>query len=194
MVTDVDEVFTRGGRGLIDLLEYCVVSVRCDPIFVFLVREYRLQPSAPRAIALHEMFCERDAPARLSIFNAVAPGQLALRQRIEPLRAAWLALEARAENGGGAAHGEPADEETEASAVPVPVPAKYLFDKILRAVARGGQLMQVARDYDPALEPVANLPGGCINAGQRAFVENVWQPRMRPCLVSAGFRRIANVG
>jgi hypothetical protein len=39
-----------------------------------------------------------------------------------------------------------------------------------------------------------NLPGGRLSAGQRAFVETVWRPRVRPQLVAAGFWRAANLG
>ena len=47
--------------------------------------------------------------------------------------------------------------------------------------------------FDPAQSPAANLPGGRMTAGQRAFVEGVWQPRVRPELVRAGFWKIADV-
>jgi hypothetical protein len=33
-----------------------------------------------------------------------------------------------------------------------------------------------------------------MTAGQKAFVENVWRPRVRPALVAAGFWRVATIG
>jgi hypothetical protein len=32
-----------------------------------------------------------------------------------------------------------------------------------------------------------------MTPGQKAFVERVWVPRVRPRLVAAGFRRIADI-
>jgi hypothetical protein len=57
----------------------------------------------------------------------------------------------------------------------------------------GGALRAVGELYDPSLTPHENLPGGRMTPGQKAFVERVWVPRVRPRLVAAGFRRIADI-
>ena len=75
----------------------------------------------------------------------------------------------------------------------VPYPGRYIFNGIASQVWAGKQLRWVAQTYDPALSPHENLPGRRLTAGQKAFVENSWEPASRPCLVSAGFRRIANI-
>ena len=49
------------------------------------------------------------------------------------------------------------------------------------------------RNYDPARTPMQTLPNGKMNAGQRQFVEQIWQQVLRPHLVAAGFWRIATV-
>ena len=79
MAVNVGEVFARGGKGLIDLLEFCVISVRMDPVFVFLAGEFRARPTAQGAVALYELFCARDAPARLSALRALPPYDLVVR-------------------------------------------------------------------------------------------------------------------
>ncbi len=55
-------------------------------------------------------------------------------------------------------------------------------------------IRRIRETYDPALEPVENLPGGKMTAGQRMFVERVWRPKLRPHLVQAGFLRVASIG
>ena len=171
---DVQELLDRGGKSLIDLLEYCVFSMQFEVVFAFLAREYRNDPTLPGALALYDVFCKKDAPARLSLESLLPPRDLRLQSDLEPLRGLW----------------------ERAAAPPAPRPAKHLFDFLVREAAQGpgDSLNSVARRYDPGTDPLSNLPGGTMTAGQRAFVENVWRPRVRPRLVAAGFRRIGNVG
>ena len=205
MAVNVGEVFARGGKGLIDLLEFCVISVRMDPVFVFLAGEFRTHPTARGAVALYELFCTRDAPARVSALRALPPYDLrlpaAVRPLAESLERARAAPEteafARAETEGGVESGEEASggvappEELP----PALFPAKYMFDEVVRQLEAGrrGQLREVGELYDPSLTPHENLPGRRMTPGQRAFVDRVWVPRVRPRLVAAGFRRVADI-
>jgi len=73
---------------------------------------------------------------------------------------------------------------------------RYLFDAVVNELtdtAAEETLAAILDHYDPDRSPHENLPGGRMSAGQRAFVEQVWEPRLRPYLVAAGFRRIANI-
>ena len=66
-----------------------------------------------------------------------------------------------------------------------------LFDHLR---LENGTVQLIARDYDPAKTPVENLPGGRFSQAQRFFLEKVWQPRLRPPLVKAGFWRVGTIG
>jgi hypothetical protein len=87
---------------------------------------------------------------------------------------------------------EPPDED---SAVSIAVPLRNVFDAIARGVQQdgSGRLARLASTYDPLLTPEQNLPGGKLTAGQRYFVENVWQPLVKPRLAAGGFWPIANI-
>jgi len=190
MAVDLQQTFSRGGRALVGLLDFCVLSVKMDPLFVFLVGEFRVRPTAAGAIALYDVFCAVGAPARVSVTQALPPRSLRLQQVIEPLRQDWdesLAPPAAAETADGI------DEDSHKRPPPAPIPGKYLFDDLATAAWSGEQIAAVARQYDPALEPRENLPGGRLTAAQKAFVDYMWEPRIRPCLVGAGFRRVANI-
>ena len=160
-----------------DLLEYCVKSYKMDAIFVFLVGEYRLRPTVASALALYQMFCANDAPARLSVRELLPPRNLRIEISMAPVQQA----------------AQPAADLPPARRLVNP--GKHLFDFIVEGIlARAGnQLEEVIRQYDPALTPDQNLPGGRMTAGQLAFVEKVWGPLVRSRLVAAGFRRIANI-
>jgi len=204
VAVNVGEVFARGGKGLIDLLEFCVISVRMDPVFVFLVGEYRTHPTAPGAVALYELFCARDAPARVSALRALPPYDLRLSAAARPLaeslertrdardaEAEAAAAEETGEDGGGPGVVAPS------GVLPPPplFPARYIFDEVVRQLESGrrGQLREVGELYDPTLTPYENLPGRRMTPGQQAFVDRVWAPRVRPRLVAAGFRRVADI-
>ena len=49
MRTDINEVFSKGGKPLIEFLDYCVRSIQMDLVFMFLVREYHNGPTAAKA-------------------------------------------------------------------------------------------------------------------------------------------------
>ena len=183
MPVDLDDVFRQGGAVLLDLLQFCVLSARLEPVFALLVREYRAAPTAARALALYDLFCAPGAPARIRADAALPPYDLRLPRAIAPLRAA-LAQQAR-----------PRPEEEGPGPAP-PRPANYLFDQVVEWLRQrpDGPLQAVGRDFDPDRPPLENLPGGRMSAGQRAFVENVWRPRVRPALVAAGFWQVAALG
>ena len=70
-----------------------------------------------------------------------------------------------------------------------------LFDRVVDAVTHdgAGPWARLALYYNPALEPSENLPGKAMTHSQRHFVENVWKPRIRPCLVAAGFWQMQTI-
>ena len=176
MAINLDRIFARGGKELIDVLNYCVRSVQMDPVFVFLVEEYRLAPAAPRAIALYDIFVGVGAPARIDGGDLLPPRDFGLEQLIQRLRPASPAAAASPRSNVG--------------------PGKFIFDSLRKYVStnRRGSIAKIKRRYNPKLGPNDNLAGGKMTAGQRQFVDQVWQPRVRPVLVRAGFRRIANIG
>ena len=59
------------------------------------------------------------------------------------------------------------------------LPPRYLFDAVVQKLISDQREMisQVEQAYEPALTPHENLPGGRLQAGQRAFVDNVWLPK-----------------
>jgi hypothetical protein len=185
---DLNAVLLRGGTTLLDLLQFCVLSVQPAPLFVFLVQEYRQTPRAASALALYDAFCAPAAPARVEADIVLAPRDLRLHQAIEAVRrqVAWAAA--------------PLPPVAEGEQPPprrfVPIPPAHLFDPVVSHLRdlEDGPLARVSRDYNPDRAPLENLPGGKMNASQRFFVDNIWRPRLRPQLVAAGFWRIATVG
>jgi hypothetical protein len=167
---------------MIDLLKYCVYSGRMDLVFLSLVREFRTRPTAAKAVTLYELFCAEGAPARLSAGAALPPRNLHIRQAIERLRENLRRAKER-------------DRDKHRFAAPATTPPAFLFDFIVEQIEndREGPLAQVSRDYDPQRTPVENLPEGQMSPGQRQFVANVWNRRVRLHLASAGFRSIATV-
>lgn len=186
MAVDIPSTLSRGGRELVDFLEYCVLCQKLDPMFAFLAGEYRLRPTALGAIALYDVFCAPGAQGRVSVTAFLPPRRLALKQHVEQHRAGLLAAE-------DAAAAPPPEGDDDSVPRPLPAPGNYLFDELVAEVKRGQQYREVSTSFDPTRTPRENLPGGTLSAGQRSFVEFVWQPGLRPYLVSAGFRRIANI-
>ncbi|CAN5670188.1 hypothetical protein BH23GEM7_BH23GEM7_12040 [soil metagenome] len=186
-----EEHFTRGGKPLLDLLAFCVMSYRVEALFAFLVREYRMQPTPLRALALFDVFCAPQAPARMRVLEVLPPRNLVFQAELERLRERWIASQPVRL---GDVAIEPGSDEMGALRPP-PVAPKYVFDFLLAHLQELPEdpIGAAGRQFDPALSPDENLPGGRMSAGQRAFVEKIWQPRIRPMLVAAGFWRIATV-
>ena len=177
MAFDIQAVFSRGGEELVNLLDYCVRSVQVDPVFVFLVGEYRMHPTTPKAVALYDVFCAPQAPARLSAPGDLLPPQsLRIEIAVRPLR---LNLDHV--------------RSLESGAPPLILPPHFLFDAVAQQIQEtSAAFRHIKRRYKPQRTPLENLPGGRMNAGQRHFVEQVWEPSLRPLLVAAGFRRVSS--
>lgn len=178
---DLDAILTGGGAPRTALLRYCVMSVTMEPVFVFLAREYRLRPTHGAALALYDVFCARDAVARVSAPGLLPPRDLRLSAAIRPIRQQWEAMQS------------PRPDTDPAAATTAPY--KNLFDFILSALCDDpeGPLAALARRYDPGLEPEMNLPGGKLNVGQRHFVDKVWRALARPRLLRAGFWQVETI-
>lgn len=177
------DVFAAGGKPLIELLDYCVFSVQMDPVFVFLAGEFRMHPACEKALALYDVFCAAGAPARVSADDVLPPLDFRLDRAIEPIRNPPMRIE------------DP--DADEPNLVPsVQTPGKFLFDVVAGELERrpDGAIAAIGRSYDPSRDAQENLPGGKMTAPQRMFVERIWKPQLRPYLVAAGFRRIANIG
>ena len=181
-MVDIPEILTKGGAQRLAFLRYCVLSFNVEPLFVFLVQEYRLRSSHAAALALFDVFCARHAPARLRADELLPPRELRVEAEVARIRAQWDQMQLP----------EPPDEE---SAIPVATPARDLFDAIVHGVLQDakGRLARVSSTYDPARTPEENLPGGKMTEGQRQFVDSVWHPLLKPRLVAGGFWRIATV-
>lgn len=180
-VASIEGLLARGGAARIALLRYCVLSRTMEPLFLFLVGEYRLRPSHARAVAMFDLFCDRQAPARLKCPLLMSPASRGLHTAIATLRRQWAQMQSP----------EPPDPDT---VVPVTVPARNLFDPVATALADPqGRVAELGRRYDPALDPVENLPGRRTTPAQRHFVERVWKPVVRPRLVDAGFWQLGTI-
>jgi len=183
MAVDVQAVLRAGGREAIKLLEFCVLSGQLEPVFGYLVSDYRTQATARRALALYDVFCAVGAPARMHADSALPPRNHGLLQDLQRIRADVLQVES---------YHATQPEHPRA----VAIPPKYLFDRVCAVVdsPEHEAVRRIQERYDPALEPSENLPGGKLTASQRHFVDFVWRPQIRPYLVQAGFPRIATIG
>jgi hypothetical protein len=181
-MADIAEILSKGGEGRIALLRYCVMSITLEPVFLFLVQEYRLRPTHLSALALYDVFCAPQAPARIRSPEALPPRDLHLSSAAGSIRRQSAALQSP-------------DLGDESVQISITLPHRNLFDRIGDALQRDpqGHVARVARQYDPARTPHQNLPGGRMTAVQKHFVEEVWRPVVRPRLVVAGFWQIANI-
>ncbi|MEQ1850433.1 MAG: hypothetical protein ABMA01_02460 [Chthoniobacteraceae bacterium] len=180
MAIDIDDIFRRGGRKLVNLLDYAVRTIQVDLVFIFLVEEYRLHATTPKAVALYDIFCAPQALARLSTVEILPPVNAQIESSIRPLRMNLVQMQAA-----------PAGS---AIAPKLILPPKYIFDSIvlhLRKNSRG--LRAIKRNYRPSRSPMMNLPEGRMNEAQRYFVDRVWEPILRPRLIAAGFRHMTAI-
>jgi len=179
---DLAGILSRGGEARIALLRYCVMSITPEPVFLFLVNEYRLRPAHPSALALYDVFCGPEAPVRVRMHDALPPRDLHLSSAAGSIRKQWVALQSP-------------DPQEEGVRTSITVPHRNLFDRVVAAldVDPEGHMGRLALDYDPARTPHQNLPGGKMTAAQKHFVERVWKPVARPKLTAAGFWQIANI-
>src|SRR5690606_29967459 len=114
-------------------------------------------------------------------------------------RVAVFTLQAVASTEGPAATGPDSSVTPRPDAADVRPPgilaASRQFDQLVARLSAtpGSPLADAGRAYDPALSPAENLPGGRMSPAARAFVDNVWRPRVAPVLVHAGFRHASNL-
>jgi len=164
---DVLEALERRGKGTLDFLDYCVRSTQLEPLFVFLVQEYRFSPTVPKAIALFHTFC---APAAIAKVSTDAEDEQ-LQKAMRPITVTWTRMQAALVFGPG-------------NGIPPLAPPSTLFDALAEKILRAGILGKLRRNYCAGLK---------MNRVQQHFVEKIWQPIIRPHLVAAGFWRIAEV-
>jgi hypothetical protein len=189
---DVERQFIIGGKPLLDFLTFCVVGMNVEPLFAFLVQEFRVNPTEAGALALYDCFCAPGAPARLRhAADVLPPRNIRFEQEVQRFRerrrlAAVLVPPPR---------DDATEDEYEGPPSMPPVP-KYIFDVIIQYLRElpENPILEPGRTYDPNLTPAQNLPGGRMTQGQRYFVDKVWQPRVRPDLVRGGFWKVATVG
>ena len=183
MAIQIADVFRIGGVGLIEFLHYCVFSGQLEAVFAFLVQEYRNHATSRRALALYDLFCAPGALARIKAEPVLPPLDWRIHRWTQPFRPK---LARRGPEPGG----------TNEIPQPLGFPAPYIFNFIILYLEDTGDcpLHAISRQFDPARAPLENLPNGKMTPGQRAFLENVWRPTVRPQLVAAGFWRIANIG
>lgn len=141
--------------------------MQVDPLFVFLVQEYRANPTVPKAVALFHTFCAPGALAKLSVGTENQQIQKAMRSII----VSWTRMQAALIFGPG-------------NAVPPACPPASLFDTLAQDILRAGILARLKRHY---------RAGAKMNRLQQHFVEKIWRPIIRPHLVAAGFWQIAEL-
>ena len=183
MPIDPWTMLAAGGRPAIGLLEYCVISTQLEIVVAWLIEDYRNRPTAERAIALYDAFLARQAPARIRAPAVLPPHGSLLAAQIDRVRRQLEDVTVH-----NAQH--PDDRR------PPAIPPRSVFDDVSTALRAPDfePVLTIRETYDPAREPAGNLPGGRMNAGQRAFLENTWRAQIRPALVHAGFARVATVG
>jgi hypothetical protein len=179
---DVTDILVKGGEQRVALLRYCVMSMTVEPLFVFLTQQYRLRPTHIAALALYDVFCALDAPARVRASGALPPKNLTLQATAYSIRQQWDQLQSP-------------EQPDQRSTVSITTPYRNLFDPVVASVRDDpqGYFAQLGTRYDPRLAPHENLPSGRMTAAQRHFVENVWRRAARPRLVAAGFWQVADI-
>lgn len=181
MPVDIPATLSQGGDGAISLLQFCIRSGQLEPLFLYLTQDYQQRPSHLAALTLFDMFCASNAPARLSVATVLPPQELRLSGSITMLRQQWQQMQqVRA--------GQAIDEEKKLF---IAQPQRGLFDTVVAAF--GPRFELIASQFDPDKRVNDNLPDGKLSAGQRNFVNLVWQAKVRPQLASAGFWRVTTL-
>jgi hypothetical protein len=175
---DIPAILAEGGEAAIALLQFAIRSGQREPLFYALVTDYRQRCNHQTALALFDLFCAADAPARLSISHVLPPQDLRFSASMPMLRQQRAQMLAP----------EPPDPEKK---LHIAQPQRTLFDGILQAMTPVFEA--IGQQYDPAKRVNDCLPGGSMSQGQRHFVTQVWVPRVRPQLVAAGFWRVTTL-
>lgn len=168
---------------MIQLLTYCIFMQKLDPVFQLLVKNYQLQPTGAKAIALYENFVAPQAQLLISASPVDKSSDRQLSQTLEKILSADQLL------------GQPINDEIEDSPIHVKhLPAKSIFDGILKSVLlNSSQFISIESEYEPTRIAVENLLSGQLTPAQRHFNEHIWRPS-RQRLTGAGFFSIANIG
>lgn len=177
-VFDIPALLAQGGETAIGVLQFSIRSGQLEPLFYALVTEYRQRNNHLTALTLHDLFCAADAPARLPVPYVLPPQDLRFAATIPMLRRQYAQMQA------------PQAPE-EGQRLFSSQPQRNLFDAVVQALQPG--IERVGTQFDPEKRVNDCLPGGKMSASQRQFVTNVWQPRIRPQLVAAGFWRVGTV-
>lgn len=187
MTIDIQKATAAGGATLIDLCEYCVCSAQLDPLFVILVRDYQILPANGKALALFDVFCQRESQNCLTTINAEKPVSGLLVADIERLRQPMrVKVDSDSDDKQGVAVPEFMEIQRQ--------PANYLFNDLARGVVENSvHYHTLESDYDPELTAHQNLPGGIMSPSQRNFADQIW-PSVRGILVTGGFVRMASIG
>ena len=182
----VDRIIAQGGEALVELLKYCVYCRELDPLFLMLVRNYQMLPSAAKAMAIYNTFQEHHSLLKISGEIPARRGDALLLQAIAAIVETDRRILQQQSN-------EPVDDEGAGQIVPF-LPARYLFDASVNALkASSRQFTRIEKEYDPELGAYGNLPERKIDTVQTAFIEHRWKPA-RAVLGSAGFYLVANIG
>ncbi len=185
---DLYALQSTGGAQAIALWQYCVRSVNPDALFMLLLEEYRLRPTHQALLALFDAFCAPQALAQISAAVGLSHNSMFMQQ-IQRLREEWQAQQEYQQ----LRRSLPQEE------LPPPPrssqPYRSLFDTLQKQLLDNPDSgwQQARRNYDPAKSTSQNLPGGDMTPAQRLFVTRIWQPRLRPQLVAAGFWKLATV-
>lgn len=154
--------------------------MKLEPVFCFLAQEYRLRPTHLGALALYDVFCRAQSPAKISLRDIVPATDTRLASAIQ-----------YASNQQALKTQTAVDDMVNVSRTIAP--QRYLYDFLAQAVQNesGGNYEQVAHQFDPKLPPEQSMPHGKMTDIQRHFVNYVWRPLVRPCLANAGFWQVA---
>lgn len=181
-MTDLMNILETGGRNCLELLELSIQTMRSDVIFVYLERDFRLNPRLTAALALYDCFCVSGAPIPLSTNTEAAGPDYTLIAHIERLRSEWESIVADA-----------GDEHIHTERLFAP--DRNLFSSRSVQVKEESQhLQEIAELFDPQLSSSELLLNCKRSEVHRFFVEQTWKRMCRPVLVNAGFWRIATVG
>ncbi len=202
MGIDVEATFARGGKELLDFLSFCVMSYHMEPLFAFFHREFAFRRTPERALVLYDCFCAAGAPARMRAGDGLLPPHnVRFAVEMESLRRD-VARFASGVNGvpdemAASPSGtvdSPGLVEARSRSPGILAPTRH-FNQLIAQLSAGpgNPIAAPGLRYNPDLTPAANLPEGRMSPSARAFVDNVWRPRVAPILIAAGFRQAANL-
>lgn len=202
MGIDVEATFAKGGRELLGFLSFCVMAYHMEPLFAFFHREYAFRPTPRGALALYDCFCAAGAPARMRAGHEVLPPRnIRFAVEMEALRRDVARFAPEAMMAPGVTSAQPAiagdlSESVDPGVRPpgTLAPTRH-FNQLVARLSAGpaNPIAAPGLRFNPNLTPAENLPEGRMSPAARAFVDNVWRPRVAPILTAAGFRQASNL-